>query len=73
MNRLPPSPLATKGLEIAEKHLGIEELAVRVGAPVTAIRAWRMGHATMPERKFLKLVDILVVLDPSWIELTRPR
>lgn len=73
MNRLPTSPLIIKGLEIAEKHLGIEELAVELGAPATLIQAWRMGHATMPERKFLKLVDILSAIDPSWTDQAKPK
>jgi hypothetical protein len=66
MNRLPVSPLISRGLQIAEQRLGIAELSIRLGSPADSIRAWRMGHATMPERKFLKLVDILSELDPNW-------
>jgi len=73
MNRLPASPLITRGLEIAEKRLGIEELAKRLGAAETSIRAWRFGHATMPEYKFLRLVDILTVLDPAWTDVPKPK
>ena len=73
MNRLPASPLVTRGLEIAEKYLGMEELSVQLGAPVTLIQAWRLGHATMPERKFLRLVDILTGLDPDWTDKARTR
>lgn len=72
MNRLPVSPLITKGLEIAEKHLGIDELSRQLGAPDTTIRAWRFGHATMPERTFLKLVDILSAIDPDWTDKAKP-
>ena len=68
MNRLPTSPLIAKGLEIAEKHLGIQELSRRLGAHESTIRAWRFGHATMPEHKFLVLVDILTELDPNWTD-----
>jgi hypothetical protein len=57
MNRLPTSPLIMRGLEIAE----------------TTIRAWRLGHATMPEYKFLRLVDILTVLDPKWTDEAKPK
>jgi hypothetical protein len=66
MNRLPTSPLITKGLEIAEKHLGLPELSRRLGVHETTVHAWRLGHATMPEHTFLRLVDILTELDPDW-------
>lgn len=66
MNRMPASPLIIKGLQIAEMRLGMDVLSERLGAPPELIRAWRMAHATMPDRKFLKLVDILTDLDPSW-------
>ena len=68
MNRLPASPLITRGLELAEKHLGLKELCERLGSPEGSIRAWRMGHATMPENKFLRLVEILSEIDPSWTD-----
>lgn len=66
MNRIPSSPLIMRGLAIAERYLGMAELEIRLGAPASLILAWRNGHATMPERKFLKLVDILTDLDPDW-------
>lgn len=72
MNRLPASPLISRALEIAEKHLGIEELSTRLGEPTTTVRAWRFGHATMPDHKFLTLVDILNELDPHWTDKARP-
>jgi len=62
------SSLISRGLEIAEKRLGIDELTVRLNAPETSIRAWRLGHASMPEYKFLKLVDILTEIDPDWTD-----
>jgi hypothetical protein len=68
VNRLPASPLITRALEVAERHLGIEELCRRLVVPEATIRAWHLGHATMPEYKFLRLVDILTELDPSWID-----
>lgn len=73
MNRVPTSPLVTKGLEIAEKRLGVEELSKRLGAPESTIHAWRFGHATMPEYKFLRLVDILTELDPDWTDQAKPK
>ena len=66
MKLAPVSPLITKGIEIAEGDLGIEELCRRIGAPQTLVRAWQLGHARMPECKFLRLVDILTELDPQW-------
>ena len=39
-----------------------------MGTPDTTIRAWQFGHAIMPERKFLRLVDILIELDPTWVD-----
>ena len=62
MNRLPASPLIARALEIAEKRLGMKELSERLGSPESSIEAWRMGHATMPENKFLTLVDLLTEL-----------
>ena len=68
MNRLPASPLITRALIVAEKHLGLAELSRRMVVPEATIHAWRAGHATMPEYKFLRLVDILTELDPSWTD-----
>ena len=53
---------------MAEKHLGIDELCRRLVVPESLIRSWEMGTATMPEYKFLRLVDIITELDPSWID-----
>jgi len=53
-------------LEQAAKHLGRERLAARMNVPESLLQAWIDGHATMPERKFLALADILEELsDPS--------
>jgi len=68
MNRLPVSPLITRALDVAEKRLGVKELSERLGSPERSIHAWRMGHTTMPESKFLKLVDILTDLAVTWDE-----
>lgn len=46
----------------------MKELSERLGSPESSIEAWRMGHATMPEYKFLKLVDILTDLVIDWDE-----
>jgi hypothetical protein len=68
VKRLAASPLITRALDVAEKRLGIQELCHRLAVPETTVRAWQLGHATMPEYKFLRLVDILTELDPSWTE-----
>lgn len=62
------SPLISRALEVAEKHLGTEELCRRLVVPEDSIRAWKLGNATMPQYKFLRLVDILTELDPGWKE-----
>ncbi|HYL90480.1 MAG TPA: hypothetical protein VEU32_17145 [Burkholderiales bacterium] len=68
MKRIPNSPLVGRALEVAEKHLGIEELSKRLNAPVETIRVWGVGHATMPEYKFLRLIDVLTELPIPWEE-----
>ena len=60
------STASIRAIEVAEKHLGTEELAIRVGVPATTIRSWRMGHTGVPPHKFAKLVDILAALEPGW-------
>ena len=68
MDRLPASPLLTRALDVVEKRLGMRELSERLGSPESSIQAWRVGHATIPENKFLKLVDILTELAVAWDE-----
>jgi len=68
MNRIPASPLILRSIEVAESKLGSAELARRLTVPQETLRAWRDGLATMPEYKFLRLVDILTELDPTWEE-----
>lgn len=52
-----------KALERALKALGPDELSSRLNAPPELIQTWINGHATMPERKFLRLVDVLGELE----------
>ena len=66
------SPLASKALEIAERHLGLDELCRRLEVSETTVRSWRFGDGIVPEDKFLRLVDILTDLDPSWTEQVKP-
>jgi DNA-binding transcriptional regulator YiaG len=66
MNRLQANPLIARALEIAEKKLGVRDLAWRLHASEATLRAWTSGEATMPQHRFLRLVDVLTELDPSW-------
>lgn len=66
MKRVDPMPLVARALDVAEKHLGAEELCHRLVVPQATLRTWRSGHAAMPEYKFLRLVDILTELHPGW-------
>ena len=56
-----------RGLEIAEKHLGMAELSTRLGVPEETIRAWRLGLVEMPDKEFLRFVDLLADIDPNWL------
>jgi hypothetical protein len=55
-----------KALEIVEQRLGIVELAKRLHTTDRLITAWRLGHAPMPEYKFLRLADVLGEVEPGW-------
>ena len=46
-------------LRRAAALVGEEELAVGLKVPRSLLQAWMSGHATMPERKLLMLVDFL--------------
>lgn len=47
-------------LREAIKELGsLEELAIALRAPAHLVQAWMNGHATMPDRKLLLLIDVL--------------
>jgi hypothetical protein len=72
VNRRPVSPLILRGLEIAEKHFGIDELCARLATTPATVQAWRTGHEEMPDALFLKLVDLLIELDPGGI-FPKPR
>lgn len=42
------------------------EVARRLGVTPVLLDLWRAGHAAMPQEEFLKLVEVLVSLDPGW-------
>ena len=56
---MPDSEFTARALERALRALGPEELSARLQSPPELIQTWINGHATMPERKFLRLVDVL--------------
>ena len=56
---MPDREFMAKALERALKALGPQELGTRLKAPPELIQTWINGHATMPERVFLRLVDVL--------------
>jgi len=56
---MPDTQFMARALERALKALGPEELSARLQSPPELIQTWINGHATMPERKFLRLVDVL--------------
>jgi hypothetical protein len=72
MNRLPVNPLIERGLEMAEQRLGMGELCKRLDSPSSSIEAWRLGHTTMPDGKFLLLVEVLMQIDPHWTNQNSP-
>ena len=56
---MPDREVMARALERALKAIGPDELSTRLKAPPELIQTWINGHATMPERKFLALVDLL--------------
>jgi len=56
---MPDPQFIVKALEKALQALGPDELSARLSAPPELIQTWINGHATMPERKFMRLVDVL--------------
>jgi hypothetical protein len=50
-------------VQVGIKRLGRDELAKRLKATPELVDAWASGHATLPDRKALLLVDLLDELD----------
>lgn len=46
-------------LRQAADHIGLEELAMRLKASASLVDAWMQGLATLPDRKFSLLADVL--------------
>ena len=55
-----------RALVVLEKRLGIDELCNRLGAPEAAVRAWQTGAVDMPDKDFLRLIDIVTDLEPEF-------
>ena len=73
MNRLPVSPLVMRALAVAEKRLGISQLCHRLDAPEAVVRAWQSGAIEMPDKDFLRLIDIVIDLEPDfWARKPKP-
>ena len=73
VNRLPASPLVMRALAVLEKRLGIEELCNRLGAPEAVVRAWQTGAVEMPDKDFLRLIDIVTDFEPEfWRRQPKP-
>jgi hypothetical protein len=54
-------------LAVASKRVGKEALAKRLSTPLHLLEAWMDGVASMPDRKFLELAQVIDDLgdDPS--------
>jgi hypothetical protein len=56
----------SQALRKAVRLVGLEGVASRLKATEETVTHWLNGHAAMPERKFLVLVDLLDELgDPN--------
>jgi transcriptional regulator with XRE-family HTH domain len=73
MSRRPPSPLVMRALAVAEKRLGIEELCQRLGIAETVIRSWQIGVTEMPDKDFLRLIDIITDVEPDFWGPPKPK
>ena len=52
-------------LRRAAELYGREELARYLNAPVDTLEHWLSGHATMPPRKFIVVLDLLTEADAA--------
>ena len=64
--RLPDIPLVSRVLEVCVRELGIVEVARHLGVTPVLVDLWQTGRTAMPKQSFLKLVDLLVSLNPGW-------
>ena len=66
------STITMRAVEVAEKHLGTDELARRIGAKVATVSAWRSGVEAIPGDKLIKLLAILEGIKPDWAKESDP-
>jgi hypothetical protein len=64
--RLPDIPLVSRVLEVCVRELGIMEVARQLGVTPVLVDLWQTGQTAMPKQSFLKLVELLVALNPGW-------
>ena len=48
------------------RELGIVELAKQLGVTPVLVDLWQTGRTPMPKESFLRLVDVLIALNPGW-------
>lgn len=63
-----PDTLRLEALRRAVKLIGRDEMARNLGIDETLLTIWMAGHATIPERKFLLVIDVLHKHDESWLK-----
>ena len=62
-----------RALAVMERRLGIDELCARLGAEEVDIRAWQSGAVEMPDKDFLRLIDLVTDLEPEfWTRKPKP-
>ena len=44
----------------------LDELSQRLGVPETVIRSWQIGVTEMPDKDFLRLIDIITDVEPDF-------
>lgn len=64
--RLPETTLISRVVEVCVRHLGTVEVAKQLGVTPVLVDLWQTGRAPMPKQSFLKLIDVLIALNPGW-------
>ena len=55
-----------RALEAAEAKIGMVELARRLKAPESTVKAWRDGHGAPPQAKAVSLIHLMAQVLPDW-------
>lgn len=62
-----------RAIAVTEKRLGTKALCERMGVPEATIRAWQTGAVEMPNKDFLRLIDIVTDIEPEfWTRKPKP-